>query len=574
MTLSKQQKKIATDLTEYASRHRTTGPYADNLDVDVLIVGGGFGGVFMLKTLREMGLRAIIYEAGTNLGGTWRWNRYPGARVDSEVPEYEFSWPEAFKDWIWSTNYPDFQELRAYFDHVDKVLSISKDCSFETVVVGAQFQPDEGKWHIKTADGRLAKSKYFVVAAGFASKRYIPNWPGIESFRGIVHHSSFWPEEKVDVRGKRCAVIGTGASGVQIAQEWGQAVGQHGELKVFQRTPNLALPMGKRPLTPQEQNNGKSWYPRLFHLREKCFGGFVYGMIERGTFDDTPEEREAFYRSLWDRGGFRYWLGNYKDMLSNADANKKAYDFWSRNVRARIGDARKRDILAPTVDKMPHFFGVKRPCLEQNYYEQFNKSNVDVIDVSKNEISSFSETGIELKDGTHYEFDVVAIATGFDITTGGMTNMGLRSINNTNLQDEWKAAANTYLGTTISGYPNMFHLYGPHGPTLLSNGPTTVEVQGRWIADCIRKIEREHIKYINPTAEATKAWKQRINALSDATLFPTTRSTYMGGSVPGKAFEQVNFSGGVPQYADEIREKLDNWSGFDVVKDTRGRSRI
>ncbi|GKT65697.1 steroid monooxygenase [Colletotrichum tofieldiae] len=574
MVTSTQQKKFATDLTDYASRRQTTGPYADNLDVDVVIVGGGFGGVFMLKTLREMGLRAVIYEAGTSLGGTWRWNRYPGARVDSEVPEYEFSWPEVFKDWTWSTNYPNFQELRAYFDHVDRVLNISKDCSFETVVVGAQFQPTEGKWHVKTADGRLAKSKYFVVAAGFASKRYIPNWPGAEKFRGVVHHSSFWPEEDVDVRGKRCAVIGTGASGVQISQEWGQAVGQHGELKVFQRTPNLAVPMGKRSLTPQEQNIGKSWYPRLFQLREKCFGGFFYGMVERNTFDDSPEEREAFYRALWDHGGFRYWLGNYKDMLFDADANKEAYSFWSRNIRTRIGDARKRDILAPTVDKMPHFFGVKRPCLEQNYYEQFNKSNVDVIDISRNAISSFTETGIKLEDGTHYEFDVVAIATGFDITTGGMTNMGLKSIHNTNLQDEWKAAANTYLGTTVSGYPNMFHMYGPHGPTLLSNGPSTVEVQGRWIADCIRKIEREHIKYINPSSEATKAWKQRINALSDASLFPTTRSTYMGGSMPGKAFEQVNFAGGIPQYAKEIREKLDGWAGFDIVKDTRDRSRI
>ncbi|GJD01079.1 HK97 family phage prohead protease [Colletotrichum higginsianum] len=555
MATPAQKKKFATELTDYASRRQTTGPYADNLDVDVLIVGGGFGksspptiktwgtqhetnniipgGVFMLKTLREMGLRAVIYEAGTSFGA-------PGGGTDTPA---RASTPRS-PNWTWSTNYPNFQELRAYFDHVDRVLNLSKDCSFETVVVGAQFQPAEGKWHIKTADGRLAKSKYFIVAAGFASKRYIPNWPGVEKFRGVVHHSSFWPEEDVDVNGKRCAVIGTGASGVQIAQEWGQAVGERGELKVFQRTPNLAVPMGKRPLTPQEQDAGKTWYPSLFDLREKCFGGFLYSMAERNTFDDSPADREAFYRALWDYGGFRYWLGNYRDMLFDADANREAYSFWSRNVRARIGDPRKREILAPTVDKMPHFFGVKRPCLEQNYYEQFNKSNVDVIDISKNGIASFTETGIKLEDGTHYEFDVVAIATGFDITTGGMTNMGLKSIHNTNLQDEWKAAANTYLGTTVGGYPNMFHMYGPHGPTLLSNGPSTVEVQGRWIADCIRKMERERVRWIDPTAEATRAWKQRINALSDASLFPTTRSTYMGGSMPGKAFEQVNFAGG------------------------------
>ncbi|KAJ4347371.1 uncharacterized protein N0V89_011312 [Didymosphaeria variabile] len=203
---------------------------------------------------------------------------------------------------------------------------------------------------------------------------------------------------------------------------------------------------------------------------------------------------------------------------------------------------------------MPHYFGVKRPCLENNYYEQFNRPNVDVIDIKDNPIAEFTETGIKLENGDHYEFDVVAVATGFDITTGGMTNMGLVSIQDTTLQEEWRKAAVTYLGTTVSGYPNMFHLYGPHGPTLLSNGPSTVEVQGRWICDTIRKVTRENLKYINPTQEASREWKRRINALSDATLFPTTRSTYMGGSMPGKAFEQVNYAGGIPQYAIEVGE--------------------
>lgn len=197
--------KMKYELSDYANRRGTTGPYADDLDIDVLIVGAGFGGVFCLKELRERGFKAVIYEAGMDLGGTWRWNRYPGARVDSEVPEYQYSWPETWKDWTWSTNYPNYQELRAYFDHVDKVLDIKKDCAFESVVVEAQFHEDEGKWHVKTADGRLAKSKYLVVAAGFAAKRYVPSFKGFETFKGIMHHSSFWPEEGVDVHGKRCA---------------------------------------------------------------------------------------------------------------------------------------------------------------------------------------------------------------------------------------------------------------------------------------------------------------------------------------------------------------------------------
>jgi cation diffusion facilitator CzcD-associated flavoprotein CzcO len=297
---------------------------------------------------------------------------------------------------------------------------------------------------VKTADGRTARSKYLIVAAGFAAKRYIPDFKGLNTFKGAIHHSSFWPEEGVDVEGKRCAVIGTGASGVQISQEWGPTVGS---LKVFQRTPNLAVPMGKKPLTHEEQQNSKKHYPRLYELREKCFGGFLFSWDEKNTFEDNYAEQEAFYQKLWDHGGFAYWLGNYKDMLFDAKANRRAYD------------PRKRDLLAPL--EPPHPFGVKRPCLEQNFYEQFNRPNVDIVDINSTPIVEFRPEGILTSDGTLHEFDVIAIATGFDIVTGGMTNMGLKSIHGTTLQDEWKSAANTYLGTTVSGYPNMFHLYGP-----------------------------------------------------------------------------------------------------------------
>lgn len=224
----------------------------------------------------------------------------------------------------------------------------------------------------------------------------------------MVHHSSFWPDEDISVEGKRCAVIGTGASGVQISQEWGPKAGH---LTVFQRTPNLALPMGKRPLTAEEQSARKGLYHRLFEMRERSFAGFLYDFIERSTFDDTPEEREAFYQLLWDRAGFNFWLANYADLLRDGSANEEAYNFWARKVRERVTDPRKKDILAPL--KMPHYFGIKRPCLEQCYYEQFNRDNVDVIDVSKNGIKEFDETGLTLEDGTHFDLDIIAIATGF-----------------------------------------------------------------------------------------------------------------------------------------------------------------
>lgn len=557
------ERLLKRDLTQYSRRRDTTGPYADNLDLDVLIVGAGFGGVFLLHEMRRQGYNVVLYEAGGNFGGTWRWNIYPGARVDSEVPIYELSIPEVWKDWTWSTNYPNYQELQQYFDHVDKVLNLSKDCSFETVVTGAEFDEGSGKWTVTTADKRTTKCKFLIVAAGFAAKRYIPDFKNLDKFKGAIHHSSFWPADGVDVRGKRCAVIGTGASGVQISQEWGPVAS---DLKVFQRTPNLAVPMGRRDLTAEEQNRLKPNYPEMFEFRERCFGGFAFDLDEKNTFDVPTEEREAFYQRLWDHGGFPFWLGNYKDYLFDMTANREAYNFWAKKQRARIHDPRKRDLLCPL--EPPHPFGVKRPCLEQNYYEQFNRPNVDIVDISEksgNSIAEFTETGIKTTDGKHYKLDVIAIATGFDITTGGMTNMGLKSIHGTTLDDEWKKAAYTYLGTTVSGYPNMFHLYGPQGPTLLSNGPTSVEVQGRWIRDVINMIQAQGLKYIDPTEEATMEWKNHINELSDISLFPTTKSTYMGGSLPGKAFEQTCYAGGLARYKEEIRGALPGWKGFRTV---------
>lgn len=554
---------IKTELSQYARRRANDGPYADNLDLDVLIVGAGFSGVYMLYEMRKHGYKTVLYDAGLGYGGTWRWNCYPGARVDSPVPIYQLNIPEVYNTWSFTTNYPDWRELQAYFDHVDKVCNLSKDTAFETVVTSAEYDEQAAKWTVKTADGRTVKTRFFIVAAGFAAKRYVPEYKSIEKFKGIVHHTSFWPPEDVDVKGKRVAVVGTGASGVQVAQEWGP-IAEH--LTLFQRTPNLALPMGKKPLTKADQDALRSAYPQMMDLRERCFAGFLYDFNEKNTFDDTPEEREKVFEELWERQGFALWLGGYKDYLFDMKANHEAYNFWAKKQRQRIKNPAKRDLLCPL--EPPHAFGIKRPCLEQNYYEVLDRDNVDIVDISaKNgvEITEFTEDGMVTSDGKLHKVDVVALATGFDITTGGMTSMGLKSINGTYLKDEWKASANTYLGTTISGYPNLFHLYGPHGPTLLSNGPSSLEIQARWIRDAILLMDRQKLKSIEATQEATKTWKQRINDLSNLTLMPTTKSTYMGGSVPGKAFEQVNYAGGVGQYRTEIREVLNDWRGFKTI---------
>ncbi|PYH88406.1 putative flavo protein [Aspergillus ellipticus CBS 707.79] len=550
------------DIKDFAFPQRSTeGIYADNLETDVLIVGAGFSGIYCLHELRKLGLKTVIYEASTEIGGTWRWNCYPGARVDSKVPLYQLSIPETYKDWTWTTNYPDFHELRAYFEHVDKVLEVRKDVAFGSTVIDAQFDQTQHRWTIKTKDGRTAHAKYFIVAAGVSAKPYIPDYPGIDQFKGEIHHTSFWPQEDIDIRGKRCAVIGTGASGIQVVQAWGPTASS---LKVFQRTPNYAIPMRKRDLTAEEQNGMKPLYPQLFEMREKTFTGFLCEFTERLTCEDNDAEREAFYESRWEAGGFDFSTANYKDALLLPDSNRLLYNFWAKKVRARVTDPATKDLVAPL--EPPYFFGAKRSSLEINYYEQFNRPTVDLIDIAANPIVGFTETGIRLADGTTHEVDVVCLATGFDTTTGSMTNMGLRSITGINLADDWKAGAQTYLGLTVEGYPNMFHLFGTHGPTLFSNAPTTIEIQGRWIRDAIKHMERQGIRSINPTAGACRTWKKQITAFSKASLFPTTSSTYMGGGIPGKAYELVSYPGGQPLYARQIHDALPAFAGFEVLK--------
>ena len=456
---------LRTDIgLERPAHHGSSDTYANNLNVDVLIVGAGFGGVYLLHKLRdELGLSCKVYEAGKDLGGIWHWNCYPGARVDSEVPVYEYSIEKVWKDWVWTEKYPGWAELREYFKHVDKQLDISRDVSFDTRVVAAQFDQETQKWIVKTEDGRAATCKYLILATGFAAKRHFPDWKGLDTFKGIMHHSSFWPEEGVDVKGKRVAVVGTGSTGVQIAQEYGPDAA---ELTVFQRTPNLALPMRQRKLTTEEQKNAKAEYPELFKHRMTTFAGFTYDFSKKNTFEDTPEDREAFFEHLWQNGGFQFWLATYKDMLFDAKANREAYEFWAKKVRARIQDPEKRDILAPL--EPPHAFGTKRPSLEQTYYDQFNSPHMKVVDIKKNPMVEVKENGILTADGKLHEVDVIALATGFDSVTGGMKNMGLKDINGVDLREKWSTGTWSYLGMTCNGYPNMFFLYGAQGKLLPS----------------------------------------------------------------------------------------------------------
>uniref|UniRef100_A0AC35F280 Flavin-containing monooxygenase n=1 Tax=Panagrolaimus sp. PS1159 TaxID=55785 RepID=A0AC35F280_9BILA len=535
-------------------------PYSTNLDLDILIVGAGFSGIYFLYQLRKKGYNVKIFDVANGLGGTWKVNHYPGARVDSSVPIYEFSIPEIWKGWNWSQRYPDWKELQAYFEYCDSIMDIKKDVAFNTKVIEAHFDKTEGKWLIKTDDGRITKAKYFLPCIGFAAKEYVPDFPGLETFKGEIHHSSNWPESEVDVKGKKCAVIGTGATGVQIIQEWAKV---SKSLIVFQRTPNLCIPMGQKRLTPKDQEKEK--YPEIFHCRLVGVGGMTFKPIPKDTFEDSEEEREKNFEKLWAAGDFSFWVGGYKDCFTNWNANKIAYDFWAKKIRALITDEKKKDILAPL--EPPHPFGVKRPSLFVDYYEQLNKPNVEIVSVKNNPIIEVKPEGIVTADGKLYEIDVLALATGFDAITGGFKKLGLSDINGEKLIKQWENGTKTFLGISISGYPNMFFTYGPQAPTAFSNGPTLIEIQADWIIKVIDYCESNGIKYIDAKEEEQEKWAKEITAIANATLFPLADSWYMGANIPGKPKEMLNFLGGVPKYSEILQYVLENnFEGFKLVK--------
>ncbi|KAL4749993.1 hypothetical protein BDW72DRAFT_213756 [Aspergillus terricola var. indicus] len=534
---------------------------------DVVIIGAGFSGIYLLHHLRKLGYAVRVYEAGSDLGGVWHWNTYPNCRVDTQGSIYQLSIPEVWATWSFSEKYPSADELRGYFAHLERVLGVKKDIEFGRTVTGAWFDKaaeEKRKWTVETDDGRVTHCQFLLSCVGLMTERYVPDIPGLETFQGQVYHSASWPKGGVDVRGKKAAVIGTGASGVQIVQAWGK---EAGSLFVFQRTPNISLPMQQESLSPEAQKALKAEMPRLLDARAKSFSGFLEDPNPHRTFEVSREEREARFEALYQEGGFALLLGGYSDMLLEDEANREVYNFWVKKTRARINDAQLQKILAP--DEPPHPMATKRSSMETDYFEQFNKPNVHLVNLREPgcAIATVKPDGLELQNGTFYPLDVIALATGFNSYTGSLTQIPrLRNTSGTTLAEEWaQDGASSYLGLTRRGYPNMFLCYALHGPSALSSGPVSIELQARWIIEAIRKIDESGLSYIEPTEEAEKTWKATINQIADMTLFPKANSWYMGANIPGKKREMLNFPGGIPMYEEMCFKALQNWEGFTTV---------
>jgi cation diffusion facilitator CzcD-associated flavoprotein CzcO len=364
-------------------------------ELDAVIVGAGFGGAYQLKRLREEGYNVKLIDNATSWGGVWYWNRYPGACVDSTIPHYEFSDPKIWKEWRWKERFPGSEELRQYFEFVAKNWDLNKDAIFSTTVTSTTWDEESSKWLVTTNSGEQFTARYLLLNTGFSAKRHIPNWPGIEKFRGTFVHPSYWPKQEPDLSGKRVAVIGTGSTGIQLAQEMSKVAG---EFVLFQRTPHLTLPMKQVEYDGDGQAIPASQYPGFFKKRNETFGGFDFNFLTRGTFDDSPEKRQETYEELWSKGDFHFWLATYRDMLFDEEANKEA------KVRARIQDPRLQEILAPEIQ--PHALGCKRISLENGFYEIFNQPNVKLVDMKSTPITEVTEKGIKTTD-EDFEFDYI-----------------------------------------------------------------------------------------------------------------------------------------------------------------------
>ena len=508
---------------------------SDALELDALIVGAGFSGLYQLHRLRNGGHRVRLVEASGGLGGVWQNNRYPGARVDSHVPNYEYSFEEIWRDWTWTERFPGRDELVAYFEHVDSVWNLRPDIDFDTRVAAAHYDEASHRWMIESDAGRRYDCRWLVMCTGFGSAPYVPDLPGLDDFEGICTHTARWPADGIDLRGERVGIIGTGASGVQVVQE---AAGEAAHLTIFQRTPVTALPMQQQRFTVEEQEAAKADYPEVFRRRNTPPGSFAD--IERrpeSALAVSDEERDRVFQEKWDLGGFHFWVGTFSDILSDEAANRTAYEFWRDRTRARIDDPETAAILAPW--DPPYPFGTKRPSLEQNYFDVFNQPNVDLVDLRAHPVERITPSGV-LTSAGEIELDVLVLATGFDANTGGLTSIDLRGRSGRTLADAWADGVDTHMGMAVHGFPNLVMLYGPQSTASFCNGPVCAELQGDWVGDLLDHLRANDLTEFESTEEVGLAWSSMLADVAEGTLFGRTDSWYMGANIPGKRRQLLN----------------------------------
>jgi cation diffusion facilitator CzcD-associated flavoprotein CzcO len=529
---------------------------SESNSVDAVIVGAGLAGLYQLHRLRESGLDARVIEAGTGVGGTWFWNRYPGARCDVESMAYSYSFsPELEQEWTWSEKYPTQPEILRYIEHVADRFDLRRDITFETRVIDAVYSDVSRRWTVTTDTGEVIDAQYLIMATGCLSSSKAPEIPGAERFGGPTYHTGHWPHEGVDFTGLRVGVIGTGSSGIQSIPI---IAGQASELTVFQRTPNFSMPAGNRPLTEDEVAAMKVRYPEFREAQRTSGFGVPIEAATQSALEVQDDVRTGTYQDGWDAGNLVAILASYNDTLTSKEANDTAAEF----VRSKIRSIVKDPELAETLSPRSFPFGTKRPCLDTGYYDTFNQEHVELVDIRRTPLVEITETGVRTSEA-EYEFDAIVFATGFDAMTGALLAVDIRGRDGISLREKWAEGPRTYLGLAVAGFPNLFTITGPSSPSVLSNMIVSIEQHVDWITDCIAYLREHDIAEIDPTPDAEDGWVEHVEEVGNMTLYPTADSWYMGSNVPGKPRVFMAYIGGVGVYRQRCDDVAANgYEGF------------
>ena len=523
--------------------------------LDALIVGAGFAGMYMLHRLRAAGIEAKVVEAGAGVGGTWYWNRYPGARVDIQSLEYSFGFDEALEtEWRWSERYAPQPELLRYAEHVAERFDLKRDIQLNTRVAAAHWDEDDQLWEVTTDAGARIICRHLILATGCLSIPTEVTFPGLDTFTGDVYRTSRWPHEGVDFTGKKVGIIGTGSSAIQSIPIIAE---QADRLTVFQRTPNYSIPAHNGPI-PKADLDAWAKDPRAYRAASlDTIGGFQNEANDALATDTPPEAVRTELERRWAWGGFRI-LGAFADTSIDPDANKMVQDFVADKIRAQVKDPAVADRLTPK----DHPFGTKRPCVDTGYYATFNRPNVDLIDLRSEPLVSFDATGIRT-EAQHYPFDAVVLATGFDAMTGAIDRIDIRGVGGRRIQGHWAEGPRTYLGLMVAGFPNMFTITGPGSPSVLTNMLNSIEQHVEWISDCLASLYQRQQTSIEASAEAEAAWCRHVAEAVTPSLLPQANSWYMGANVPGKPRMFMPYAGGLNTYTaicNEVAAK--DYEGF------------
>ncbi len=531
---------------------------------DAIVIGAGIAGMYQLYRLRQLGMSVRVFETGSDVGGTWYWNRYPGARFDSESYTYGFAFSdELLQDWSWSEHFAAQPETLTYLNHVADRFDLRRDMQFNSRVSAAAFDETANRWDVTLDTGERHSARFLITAIGPLSADTLPRLPGVDSFRGMSFHTYRWPKEKVDFTGKRVAVIGTGATGVQIIQTIAPDVAQ---LTVFQRTPNWCTPLNNRKISDAEQAAIKGSYPELFALLRTTPGCYIHNADPRGTFEVTEAEREAFWQQRYGEPGFGIWQANFHDMLTDPAANALFSAFIARKIRERVKDPVVAEMLIPKC----HGFGTRRVPQETGYYEAFNLPHVKLVDIKATPLERITETGIRTSDA-EYEFDMIIYATGFDAITGAFDRIDFRGVGGQSLKEKWADGPKTYLGMQSAGFPNMLTIVGPHNASTRCNIPRCIEQNVDWATDLLRYARDTACTRFETKPEAEADWTRHIDELAEGMLYSKIDSwaTGINSNVEGKTTRRIlQYQGGAPAYRARCDEVAAN--GYTGMTLSRG----